>query len=338
MQFKMLSKISKCLSWWRSARRSMLEDFEEFLQEGVSEMQWSEGTVRRWKSFWQHLLRFIEWCEAKDEGKDELAYTDLDERTLSSFVQFLSTECGFRNSTVAKESKMLLWFLRWADRKGYVHVRDYAKFRPKLKSVRKTVVFLTTEELMRLFNLEIDPSIPQYAQMSLTRDIFCFCSFTSLRFSDAARLKASNVQGNLLILTTQKTNDTLSIDINPYARRILQKYLSAGTRDATVFPHIAMSTVNIHIKQLGRMCGIDAPLTRVWFCGRKRIEETLPKWKCLSTHAARRTFICAALSSGVNAETVMKWTGHSSYKSMKPYIDITDLDKARAMEKVFGEK
>ena len=98
-----------------------------------------------------------------------------------------------------------------------------------------------------------------------------------------------------------------------------------------------MSTVNIHIKQLGRMCGIDAPLTRVWFCGRKRIEETLPKWQCLSTHAARRTFICAALSSGVNAETVMKWTGHSSYKSMKPYIDITDEDKARAMEKVFGE-
>ena len=84
------------------------------------------------------------------------------------------------------------------------------------------------------------------------------------------------------------------------------------------------------------MCGIDTPVTRSWFRGRDRLEETLPKWQCLSTHAARRTFICAALSSGVSVETVMKWTGHSSYQSMKPYIDISDEDKARAMEKVFG--
>lgn len=301
-------------------------------------MQWSEGTVRRWRTFWEHIERFIEWIEMKrGAGRGNgLAYTDFDETKLSSFVQFLSNECGFRNSTVAKETKMLKWFLRWADRKGYIHVRDYEKFRPKLKSVRSSVIFLTTEELMRLFRLKIPIDDPQYIQMSLTRDIFCFCSFTSLRFSDAARLKPSNIQGKRLILTTQKTNDSLAIDINPFAREILDKYVPQAGRRGTVFPHIAMSTVNIHIKNLGKMCEIDTPVTRIWFCGRDRFEETLPKWQCLSTHAARRTFICAALASGVNVETVMKWTGHSSYKSMKPYIDVTDEDKARAMDKIFS--
>lgn len=47
----------------------------------------------------------------------------------------------------------------------------------------------------------------------------------------------------------------------------------------------------------------------------------------------RRTFICNALSLGIPANVVMKWTGHSDYKAMKPYIDIADDIKANAMSK-----
>lgn len=36
---------------------------------------------------------------------------------------------------------------------------------------------------------------------------------------------------------------------------------------------------------------------------------------------------------GIPPQIVMKWTGHSDYKSMKPYIDVTDTVKADAMEK-----
>ena len=45
------------------------------------------------------------------------------------------------------------------------------------------------------------------------------------------------------------------------------------------------------------------------------------------------TFICNALSLGIPAQVVMKWTGHSDYKAMKPYIDIADEIKASAMDK-----
>ena len=312
-----------------------MEDFGEFMEEGIIQMQWSDGTVKRWKTFKDHWNGFVDWWKENMGRSVEVKYPDLDKSMLSSFVRFLSVECGFRNSTVGKELKMLKWFLRWADRKGYVKVRDYVEFHPKMKTVRNTVVFLTTDELMRLSKLKIPADSPQYREMTLTRDIFCLCCFTSLRFSDATRLKTSNIQGQHIIITTQKTNDSLAIDINPFAREILDRYVPRAERCGTVFPHIAMSTMNIHIKQLGKMCGIDTPVTRSWFRGRDRLEETLPKWQCLSTHAARRTFICTALSSGVSVETVMKWTGHSSYQSMKPYIDISDDDKAKAMQKVF---
>ena len=55
----------------------------------------------------------------------------------------------------------------------------------------------------------------------------------------------------------------------------------------------------------------------------------------ISTHgnmAARRTFICFALSNGIPPQVVMKWTGHSDYKAMRPYIDIAEKTKSDAMK------
>ena len=42
----------------------------------------------------------------------------------------------------------------------------------------------------------------------------------------------------------------------------------------------------------------------------------------------RCTFICFALASGIPPQVVMKWTGHSDYQSMKPYIEIAEKTKA----------
>ena len=53
--------------------------------------------------------------------------------------------------------------------------------------------------------------------------------------------------------------------------------------------------------------------------------------RLIGTHAGRRTFICFALSSGIPPQGVMKWTGHSDYQAMKPYIEIAEKTKADAM-------
>lgn len=50
-------------------------------------------------------------------------------------------------------------------------------------------------------------------------------------------------------------------------------------------------------------------------------------------YTGRRTFIVNCLRLGVPAEVIMKWTGHSDYKAMKPYIKIVDKLKVSEMEK-----
>lgn len=87
------------------------------------------------------------------------------------------------------------------------------------------------------------------------------------------------------------------------------------------------------LKELAELAEINEPVREVYYKGNQRIDETTPKYALLGTHAGRRTFICNALSLGIPAQVVMKWTGHSDYKAMKPYIDIADEIKANAMDK-----
>ena len=67
-----------------------------------------------------------------------------------------------------------------------------------------------------------------------------------------------------------------------------------------------------------------------------RLSSIQPKWELVGTHTGRRTFIVNVLSMGITPKVVMKWTGHSDYKAMKPYIDIVDSIKASSMAKFDG--
>ena len=97
------------------------------------------------------------------------------------------------------------------------------------------------------------------------------CCFSGLRHSDANNLRRSDIKGDHIEVTTVKTADSISIELNDVTKAILEKYNSAPFNDNKALPNI-----------------------------------------------------------------VMKWTGHSDYSSMKPYIDIVDDIKATSMTKFNG--
>lgn len=99
------------------------------------------------------------------------------------------------------------------------------------------------------------PSFRDNAFLEPVRDIFFFCCFSSLRYSDASSLRWNDVRDDHVEVTTVKTADSISIEINDMMR-------------------------------------------------------------------------------GISPNVVMKWTGHASYSSMKPYIDIVDSIKASEMAKM----
>lgn len=165
------------------------------------------------------------------------------------------------------------------------------------------------------------------------RDVFVFCCFTGLRYSDVAKLRRTDVKADEIVVTTKKTNDLLHIELNNHSRRILEKYKNNRYKDNLALPVISNVKMNAGLKRLGIVCGIDTPTRIVYFSGSRRIENVVPKYELLTTHVARRTFVVTALSLGVAADVIMRWTGHSDYKAMKPYIAIVDELKRNSMKK-----
>ena len=72
------------------------------------------------------------------------------------------------------------------------------------------------------------------------------------------------------------------------------------------------------------MLGFNEEIKHVNFIGKKRYETTYLKSDLIASHTARKTFVTLALEGGMQPESVMKISGHSSYRSFKRYINITD--------------
>lgn len=279
----------------------------------------AKGTLQKFNALKKHIERW----------NPEPTMDDFSEKGLSAFADTLHKQ-DLKNSTIDKQIGLLKWVLRWSASKNLTVDNAFMDFKPKLKTAQKTVVFLDAQELKQLTDFEI-PEDKKYLEK--VRDVFLFCCYTSLRYSDVYNLCHSHIKGSYIDIVTVKTNDRIVIEFNDKSKAIYDKYKDFHFENGKVFPVISNQKMNSYLKDLAELAGLDNPVHQTHYKGNERIETILPKYAVLSTHDARRTFICNALSLGIPANVVMKWTGHSDYKAMKPYIDIADDIKASAMSK-----
>ena len=294
--------------------------FDDFVEDCGRQSNWMDSTFEKFAAVKNHLTNF----------REGLTFEFFDERGLNDYVGYLRDVKEMRNTTIGKQLSFLKWFLRWAFKKGVHQNNAYDSYKPKLKSTQKKIIFLTWDELNRFREFKI-PSNKQ--ALERVRDVFLFQCFTGLRYSDVFNLRRSDIKGDHIEVTTVKTSDSLIIELNNHSKAILDKYKDVAFEDDKVLPVITNQKMNDYLKELAELVGIDEPVRQTYYRGNERIDEVTPKYALLGTHAGRRTFICNALALGIPPQVVMKWTGHSDYKAMKPYIDIADDIKANAMSK-----
>ena len=317
--------------------------FDAFTYECGEKNAWTDATREKMAALKNDLTIF----------KKNLKFSDLTETTLTKFVVYLRDEkklntprkpkgeerdsgkkelIGIKNSTIEKKLGYLKWFLKWATEKGFNNNTAYRTFRPTLKTTQKKVIYLTKEEMKRILILELKG---EQAYLEVVRDIFIFCCFSSLRYSDASALKWNDVKDDHIEVTTIKTADSIQIEINDMMKKIIEKYRAIpDKRSNLVFPFYTNQAMNRDLKKLCKLAEINEEIRTTTYKGHERIDEIAEKWELIGTHTGRRTFIIHALSRGIPPSIVMKWMGHSDYKSMKPYIDIVDEIKASEMTKM----
>lgn len=303
-----------------NAPSNFYEAFDDFVRMCGRQNDWTHSTFEKFAAVKNHLKNF----------RSELSFEFFDEEGLTEYVQYLREVKEMRNSTIGKQLSFLKWFLRWSFKQGMHSNNAYDTFKPKLKDTQKKIIFLTWEELNRLREFKIPPT---KQALERVRDVFLFQCFTGLRYSDVYNLRRSDIKGDHIEVTTVKTSDSLIIELNKHSKAILEKYQEVEFEHDKALPVITNQKMNEYLKELAELAGINEPVRQTYYKGNERIDEVTPKYALLGTHAGRRTFICNALALGIPPQVVMKWTGHSDYKAMKPYIDIADDIKANAMSK-----
>lgn len=300
---------------------SLCDDMERWCQDTSVLRSWSANTTRRFRAMLSRLRR---------TGMNTVA--DVTRFNVQKWQKDMLAD-NLSNATIYKHVEMLRWYLNSLIRQCRIPSTVLDECRCDLKQKHGEVIYLTWEELQRLYGAEFPPQMPW---LNIYRDVFCFCAFSGLRFSDVTKLRKEDIYGGAIHFTTQKTRDTLSVELNTYTTAILARYADFG--GLCVFPDITNQRYNKNIKECCRIVGIDAPVRLSTMKGGELVETSVPKWKAVTTHTARKTFVVSALSLGIPAEVVMKWTGHSTYEEMKPYVAIIEELRKSEMAKFDTKK
>ena len=153
-------------------------------------------------------------------------------------------------------------------------------------------------------------------KQELYRDLFVFCTFTGLSFSDMRNLSEDNIRTYFdehlwISINRQKTGVQSNIRLLDIPKKILEKY--RGLReDGKIFSVPHYMTCLYGIRAVAKRCGITKH--RTWHMSRHTMA----------------TEIC--LTNGVPIETVSSILGHKNITTTQIYAKITKEKLNQDME------
>ena len=280
--------------------------FETFIDE--KEREYAASTARKYRVVKNRLL----------EMNPNLTYKLINVEWYHNFIDYFYSR-GYATNTVGRKVRFLKSFLRWAQIRGYHSNTSYQSF--KSFNAESDVIFLERWELDLL---------KQYnGPHTRTRDLFLLMCHTGLRHSDANNIRPSNRRGNVLVMQIIKTREKdLIVPLSKTALSILDNYENN-------IPRISNQKMNDQIKSIAKSVGLDQKVTVNVDRGPTVETKTVEKWRLVSTHCARRTFVTLSLEAGVSSEVVMSITGHKNHATMRKYLKVVDRLKHDAIARAW---
>ena len=263
----------------------ILSYYKQYLSkiEKLVGLEIKDNTYNKFVYVGNHLEAFLKF----KYKKADYPLQDLSLQFLNDFDYYLKTEKKQEQITINKTIQRLRTPIKQAISEGYLDRDPFILH--KSKTVRKTVIFLTTEELKTL-----EEAVLQQKRLSTIQELFIFCCYTGLAYNEMANLEKQNIQLgfdgiNWIQMKREKTQRQISIPILPKAQEIIDKYSNVNN---LVFPSISNQKFNSYLKEIADVTGIDKRLTH---------------------HIARKTFASTVLLyNDVPMEIVSELLGHSN--------------------------
>ncbi len=227
---------------------------------------------------------------------------------------------GYAESTVGKQVQYIKSVLKFAEQNNIKVNGDVYYFKaPSSKSIN---TYLSNEELELIYNYKC-----KNERLRNVKKLFLVGCSTGLRVSDLMKIKEYAINDNFIEITTQKTNQSLLIPIDPRVKDYIP----------TLRP-LAHPVFNRYIKELCELAKIDKPL-KGYKRGKdnKRKLGVYPKYMLISSHTMRRSF-ASNLYGKVPTIVIMAITGHTTEKSFLTYIKKPQRDFAERLKEFYLEK
>lgn len=250
------------------------------------------------------------------------------------FTEWCYSVKKYKQNTIYATYGVLKPFLNAAKEEGF-DVGEYYK-NLKGKSVDVNTIYLTEEEISRLYKLDIkrlikEGEIDAKSMIETTRDLFIIACWTGLRRSDIDRLdKASfNMENKTITITAEKTKRQVVIPMHPMVVALYKKYNGK-------FPHLCdKAKANNHLRECARHAGIDDEMRMVENRAGKVTTLIYKKYQLVGMHTGRRSFATNMYKRRFPTIAIMRLTGHTTEANFLKYIKVTPEENAAMMAEEF---
>ncbi|WP_317127468.1 site-specific integrase [Chryseobacterium piscium] len=270
-------------------------------QEKLIGISTTKVSVAKFYQTQAHILSFIK----KKYNRSDYLLKDMSMAFITEFEFYLKTEKRFMQNTIYKTLQRFRQIVKLSVALDYLPKDPFLLY--KGKKPKKEIIFLSKDELR---NLEQH----QFASERLQQvaDMFIFCCYTGLAYTEMATLKESNIQvgfddNKWLYIKRQKTKKSYEVPLLSKASDILDKYRT----EEQLLPVVSNQRFNSYLKEIAEIAGID---------------------KILTHHIARKTFASTILLyNNVPMEIVSELLGHSE-------IGITQQHYAKIVKEKISEE
>jgi integrase len=231
---------------------------------------------------------------------------------------------GISNSSAKTYIKKVISALNYS---GVPHNLKINKvFQGTKQDSRSQKTFLSMSDIKR-----IEKFRPSKDRLKIIRDLFVFCAYTGLRYSEAMSLISDNIQNGefqTIRYTSYKTSITNEVPLNDTCLKIIKRY-RGGEK---LLPQLSDSKCNKYLHELLQEMKFNDTIVKVHYVGNDRREQVIPKWKLVTFHTSRHSYISNLISAGMDIQSVSDLVGVSVVTLVKHY---SHSDKTERINKAF---
>ncbi len=300
----------------KASRKVVRQTVGDYLNNYIDRLL-TEKRVGNAKTFQELRTSLTKFCYSLD-----FYFIDIDTEWLKRYEQWSRMKKLYSENSIGIRFRSLRALYNCAITDGLIKKTNYPFDTFKVSRFKEATAkrSLTKEDIRRIMDCEVQ-TLTKYPKpfLQLAKDLFLFSYLScGINLTDILHIRDADIVDGRLIIKRQKTGKLLSLQLQPAALDILNKYRQPNAHPQDyIFPVLRRSVHVTVQQQYGRVQRTNKRINRYL----KLIGEHLNLPITLTTYVARHSFATVLKRSGVSTSIISESLGHSSEKITQIYLD-----------------